>query len=76
MAVTDKSSGLFKSRSKSPEQTAGIVVLDPGNHDDIAILAYRLWQQRGCPVGSDQEDWFRAEQALRNRTGVVAPSAA
>jgi hypothetical protein len=72
MAVTNKSSGLYKSRSKSPDQTAEIVTPDPANHDDIAILAYRLWQQRGCPIGSDQEDWFRAEQGIKNRTIVMA----
>jgi hypothetical protein len=33
---------------------------------EIATLAYRLWQHNGCPVGSDQEDWFRAERMLKN----------
>ena len=28
---------------------------------EIAALAYQYWQERGCPIGSDQEDWFRAE---------------
>jgi hypothetical protein len=27
----------------------------------IAARAYELWQERGCPIGTDQEDWFRAE---------------
>ena len=31
----------------------------------IAALAYELWLERGCPIGSDQEDWFRAEAALK-----------
>jgi hypothetical protein len=31
---------------------------------DIANLAYRLWQERGCPIGSPEEDWFRAEVLL------------
>jgi hypothetical protein len=29
---------------------------------DIANLAHALWQQRGCPEGSPEEDWLRAEQ--------------
>jgi hypothetical protein len=33
----------------------------------IAARAYELWQERGCPTGSDQEDWFRAEEELRDR---------
>ena len=31
----------------------------------IEQLAYSLWQQRGCPDGSSDEDWFRAERELR-----------
>ena len=36
-------------------------------HDDIAALAYELWQARGCPHGSPQEDWFHAAEDLRSR---------
>jgi|HubBroStandDraft_1064217.scaffolds.fasta_scaffold496136_2 hypothetical protein len=36
--------------------------------DQIAALAYELWQSRGCPEGSPEEDWFRAEDALVNRS--------
>jgi hypothetical protein len=36
-------------------------------HEDIATLAHRLWQERGCPDGSAEEDWFRAAQQLRAR---------
>ncbi len=35
--------------------------------DVVAALAYELWQERGCPVGSDQEDWFRAEAQLESQ---------
>jgi hypothetical protein len=28
-------------------------------------VAYDFWLQRGCPTGSPEEDWFRAEQKLR-----------
>jgi len=27
----------------------------------IAELAYRLWEERGCPEGSPEEDWYAAE---------------
>ena len=37
-------------------------------HADIAALAYKLWQARGCPDGSPQEDWFHAAEELRSRT--------
>ncbi len=32
----------------------------------IATVAYQLWLNNGCPAGSDQEDWFRAEAMLKN----------
>ena len=34
----------------------------------IAARAYECWQERGCPIGSDQEDWFRAEKELKHQT--------
>jgi DUF2934 family protein len=37
-------------------------------HDDIAARAHELWQARGCPDGSPQEDWFHAAEQLRSRT--------
>jgi hypothetical protein len=36
-------------------------------HDDIAALAYELWEARGCPVGSPELDWFHAVKELRSR---------
>lgn len=37
-------------------------------HDAIAPLAYELWQARGCPEGSSEEDWFHAAEQLRARS--------
>jgi len=30
----------------------------------VEAMAYQLWLQRGCPIGTDQEDWYRAEAEL------------
>jgi hypothetical protein len=38
---------------------------DPLDRESIAALAYRLWQQRGCPPGSGEQDWLQAEALLR-----------
>ena len=45
------------------------------NHQEIERLAYRLWQERGMPMGSPDEDWFVAEQLLkrRYRSGLSMP---
>ena len=32
--------------------------------DQIACLAYRLWEQAGRPNGLDMDFWFKAEQQL------------
>jgi hypothetical protein len=29
-------------------------------------LAYRLWEERGRPIGRADEDWFEAERRLRS----------
>jgi Protein of unknown function (DUF2934) len=36
-------------------------------HAEIAALAYELWQARGRPDGSAEEDWFHAAEQLRSR---------
>ena len=38
---------------------------------EIATVAYQLWLEMGCPIGSDQEDWFRAEAMLKNALVVT-----
>jgi hypothetical protein len=37
------------------------------NTEDIARLAYSLWESRGRPIGSPEEDWFLAEQQLNHK---------
>ena len=51
-------------------------VSEDSTTQDIAKLAYALWQQRGCPVGSSEEDWIEAEQQLRQTSQVKTLSAA
>ena len=35
--------------------------------EKIARLAHQYWMERGCPEGSPEEDWLRAEQDLQAR---------
>jgi hypothetical protein len=37
-------------------------------HAEIAARAYEIWQERGCPQGSAEEDWYRAAEELRARS--------
>jgi hypothetical protein len=36
------------------------------SEEDIARKAYTLWELRGKPFGSPDEDWYRAEHELHN----------
>ena len=45
---------------KSPEAS---LPKDP-TADDIARLAYAIWEERGRPSGSGEEDWLLAEQKI------------
>ena len=38
------------------------------NHEAVEAMAYQLWLQRGCPTGSEQEDWYRAEAELKDKS--------
>jgi len=42
------------------------------DHVSVAHLAYLHWLERGCPIGSPEEDWSRAEQDLRNNQARTA----
>jgi Protein of unknown function (DUF2934) len=51
-------------------QTAGIDGKEyadvPGSsHEQIALRAYQLWEERGKPYGSPEEDWHLAEHQLQ-----------
>jgi hypothetical protein len=48
----------INSDRSSPQQNEGT------SQEDIAKLAYALWQRRGCPEGSPENDWIEAEQQL------------
>jgi Protein of unknown function (DUF2934) len=47
--------------------TAGHGIIAFG-HEDIARRAHELWQARGCPEGTAEEDWSHAVRDLRSRT--------
>jgi len=38
-------------------------------HAQIEKLAYQFWEERGRPLDSPEEDWFRAERELRRHFG-------
>jgi hypothetical protein len=55
------------SATASPE----VSTISP-DHTEIAQLAYLYWLERGCPTGTAEEDWTRAEQDLKNQRTPTA----
>jgi Protein of unknown function (DUF2934) len=52
-----------------PEAPSSYSVAD---REEIARLAHAYWEARCCPDGSPEEDWFRAEKALREQAREAA----
>ena len=42
-------------------------------HRSIGELAYSLWQSRGCPDGSAEQDWLDAEKQLKAAQRATDP---
>lgn len=42
------------------------------DYNTIQLTAYHLWQQRGCVLWEPEDDWFRAEEQLREQTQDVS----
>jgi Protein of unknown function (DUF2934) len=42
--------------------------------EDLAKLAYGLWQARGCPYGSPEVDWLEAERQLHESSEHLSRS--
>ena len=56
---------MMPERSTVSESVKTAPTIGP-TESEIATLAYQLWQDNGCPVGSDLEDWFLAKAMLKN----------
>ena len=61
---------MMPERSAGSESVKTAATVSP-TESEIATVAYQLWLDNGCPDGSDQEDWFRAE-AMLLRNALVA----
>jgi hypothetical protein len=69
--TSDERSRQALSHSQAADKLTKALAVGSGGmtfaRDEIASLAYELWQARGCPYGSPEEDWLRAESELRAR---------
>ena len=58
--------------NEQPQGAVQGVILGLDNHEEVSRLAYEFWIHRGCPVGSPEVDWYRAEEELKKETVLVA----
>ena len=62
LEVTAEDSSLRRPGDEEP-----VEISREGNPHEIAALAYFLWQQRGCPDGTADDDWSKAERELASK---------
>ena len=55
---------MIKTRGKDMNRQASDIF-----RAQIEKLAYQFWEERGRPLGSSEEDWFRAERELNHELG-------
>jgi hypothetical protein len=75
MSATATSPFQRESETNKPprkESASHSQISEAAMQEDIAKLAYVLWQQRGCPYGSPEFDWFEAEHKLRESSEHVS----
>lgn len=47
---------------------------EPNRDEEIRQLAYRLWQEAGCPEGNDVQHWLKAEVIWLNDHRAAIPA--
>ena len=53
--------------SKNQEQASPEAPQQQRTAEEIECLAHQYWLERGSPIGTPEEDWFRAEEEIRRR---------
>lgn len=64
-----------KSTSKTVETQALEIDLSQF-HEEIAVLAYHLWEEGGRQHGNHEENWYRAQEEVRRRYAETKTMAA
>jgi hypothetical protein len=68
--VRERDSG--KNKPTRTEDASQTDMADTSMREDLANLAYALWQCRGCPHGSPEVDWTEAERKLHQSSEHVS----
>ena len=60
-------------RGQAAAPQDGATGIEAITHEQIAKRAYEIWQQRGYPPGTEQENWLEAERQFATGTATAAP---
>ena len=66
-SIPTRSTLASRNDSRAAARVGHVLERDP---EEVARRAYELWEQRGRPNGSREEDWFRAESELSHPSEV------
>jgi len=68
-SIKQKDSGMAQSPggSEHPSPASVYADADRPDHDEIAILAYGIYLNRGGEAGNEVDDWLQAEQEILRR---------
>jgi Protein of unknown function (DUF2934) len=55
-----------KKKTTTPAEPSNV----PATRQDVELLAYQLWADRGHHDGDDAQHWLRAEEQLRSKRVV------
>lgn len=58
---------------KFPAIASSGTTATPCSDEEIARVAYTLWELRGRPIGSPDEDWYQAKERLNENGSVSGP---
>jgi hypothetical protein len=59
-----KKAAVVAASTMEPVAAAAAEAKRTPSYDEIAMLAVQFWNERGCPFGSPEVDWLRAEATL------------
>ena len=67
----EHSEGAFQHTEQAHQSLLKGDAAESVKQEDIAAMAFGLWQARGCPEGSSDKDWLRAERELWAKTSSL-----
>lgn len=53
-----------RTRALAPANSPLAEYIEPTSDEEVARLAYALWEERGKPIGSPDADWYEAKAQL------------